>query len=104
MVTVQRTLIYRGERATLNFTMTAGSVTGRTIAFTVAAQKNAATKLITKAGTVTAAAAFNVALTATDTNLTPGNYYWDAWTTDSGQEELIAEGSFLLTANPRHPV
>lgn len=99
--------VFRGQRYTLNFTMTPTTdITGWTLAFNVAKSANHPTKLIDdKAMSITLAAAgtFSVALTPTETNVKPGSYYWDAWRTNSGYETCLAYGTFTVMADAKYP-
>lgn len=105
-VTTQDITVYRGEKATLSFTLTTGeNITGWTLLFTAARKKDMATKLFQVTGTVTdgAAGEFSVALTTTHTNQTPDEYAFDVWRTDTGYEQLLALGGFIVAANVRVP-
>ncbi len=94
--------VYRGEDASLAFTMSpVEDVTGWTLALHV------------KLGDVTSFSLtgavddgpngqFSFALADTDTeNLTPGTYTYDAWRTDAGSERVLAVGSFVIKDTSR---
>ena len=105
-MTEQTITVYRGEAPILNFTMSpVVDISGWTLAFTVARKKNYATKVLTKTPTILTGASgtFRQSLTATETDLTPDDYWFDVWRIDVGVEEMIAAGPFILTANVRKP-
>jgi hypothetical protein len=105
--------IFRGEDISLAFTTyttdtgtTAENISNWTLAFSVAESRNSTSKLITAAGSITAAASgtFSVTLAATDTdNIAPGSYFWDVWRTDAGSERLLGKGTFTIEGTARIP-
>lgn len=105
--------IGRGEAVTIPFsayTTDTGStsldLTGRTVTFTVAQQRDSATKVIAETtATVTNAAGglFEVALTASATNVSPGMYFWDVWITSTGYERQLGYGTFIVRSAARLP-
>ena len=105
MAVTQTIEVYRGEQATLNFTMTpVENILGWTIHFTVAKKANVSTKLIGPLLVpALASGIFRVQLTEELLNLNPGSYFYDAWRTDEGQEQVLALGTFLVIGNARVP-
>lgn len=86
------TPIYRGEAATLNFTMTpVENIDGWAISFAVAG-------VIAKPATVIdgPAGRFSASLTAQETMVRPGVYRYSAWRTDTGR--VLAAGKFVVFA------
>lgn len=106
MATESTITVFRGERATLNFTMSpVVNITGWTLAFTVAARANSSTKLIAATPSIVSGTdgTFRVSLTTTNLNIAPGHYYFDVWRTDSGYEEVLAYGPFVIAADAKMP-
>lgn len=105
MATTQSITVYRGERATLDFTMSpVEDIAGWHIHFTVAKKENSTTKLIGPVeATILVSGQFRVSLDEEDLDLTPGSYAYDVWRTDEGFEEVLALGSFVVTGNARVP-
>jgi hypothetical protein len=107
MAVTETISVYRGEQVTLTFQMTpVENVTGWTIHFTVAKKANAASKLIGPLLATTSGLAsgqFRVQLTEEVLDKTPGTYFFDAWRTDEGQEQVLALGPFIIGGNARVP-
>lgn len=114
MASDDRVSIYRAEAALLNFTVRTEDredaplevITGWALTFTVAADYDAATKLLTKAGTIVDGpnGKASVALTATEMNIAIGSYRYDLWRTDTGQQRPLAVGVFRVLGSARVPV
>lgn len=105
MAVTQTIQVYRGEQATLDFAMTPNeSITGWTIHFTVAKKQNASAKML---GPLVASnpspGVFRVVLTEEQLDINPGTYFFDAWRTDEGQEQVLALGPFVVLGNARVP-
>lgn len=104
----QTVSIYRGEAVSLSWTLApVTDITGWTFLLTVSKQANSSTgKVLQATPTVTTAAAgvFGVSLSSIVTAaLAPGQYFWDVWRNDAGQERMLACGVFVVTANARFP-
>ena len=107
MATTDSILVYRGEQATLNFTMSpVENITSWAIVFTLSRKVNTATKVLTQAATILngAAGTFRVTLTEEQLDLTPGTYQYDVWRNDEGQEQVLAIGTFTVAPAVRTPV
>jgi hypothetical protein len=105
-ITAQRIVVYRGETATLNFALSTGEdITGWTLVFTVARNRDMVAKLFQLSASVVdgEAGTFTVALTPTHTNLLPDDYAWDVWRTNTGYEQVLAIGAFVVSGNVRIP-
>lgn len=90
----------RGSSIRLNFyNKPPGALPGSTIKFTVSRAPNSSTKIIaTKAcATPDEDGEYHCDLTATETNVTPGEYFWDTRLVDSGAETLLGSGIFTIT-------
>jgi hypothetical protein len=94
-----------GEAVVLTVTMDtppAGGISGWALAFYLKQKYPDLAALVTKTGgsgiTVTDAVngVFTVTLATADTDQTPGNYVYDVWRTDSGQETALAHGRFSI--------
>jgi hypothetical protein len=94
-----------GEAVVLTVTMDtppAGGISGWALAFYLKKAYTDAVALVTKTSgsgiTVTDAVngVFTVTLATADTDQTPGNYVYDVWRTDSGQETALAHGRFSI--------
>ena len=107
MATQNKITIYRAEDIVLNFTMTPTTdITGWTLVFNVSESKNSATKLITnKACSIVSAVAgtFTASLLTSDTNIAPGEYWWDVYRTNSGSVRCVAYGPFNVQAVAKFP-
>jgi hypothetical protein len=106
MAVTETITIYRGEKVSLNLTMTpVESIAGWTIVFTVARKANSPTKLITQPASVVdgTAGTFTLALTEEQTDLAPGTYLFDVWRTDGGFEQVLAIGPFVVAPVARVP-
>jgi hypothetical protein len=106
MATEETITVYRGEQATLNFTMSpVVDITGWTIVFTVAAARDSATKKVTATATIVngPAGTFRVALTEEHLDLAPLRYFFDVWRTDEGLEQVLALGPFVVVGVARVP-
>jgi hypothetical protein len=91
--------VYRAEYPVIRFTLTTGEdISAWTLQFTVAAALNSPTKVLEKACVVTSGplGTFTCTLTDVETDIAPGNYYFDVWRTDAGFEELLGEGRFTI--------
>jgi hypothetical protein len=106
-MTEQTIEIGRGDAGTLNFSYSpVVDITGYTITFSVAKVRGGTEKLFPQvAASVISgpAGTFRVLLTTQHTNQPHGTYYWDASRTDSGQEQVIARGPFVIVAGARLP-
>lgn len=107
---VQDITMYKGAEMQFNFTLQAplppGGIGGWTILFTVAKKANSASKLISRAATVTdpTLCIFQVALDADDTDeLKPATYFYDVWRTDADEEQVMSIGNFVLLPVARLP-
>ena len=90
--------VYRGESRALLFAMTPpSSIAGWTILLTV---KRGGTVYISEPAIIMDAGAgtFRFDLTAVDTaGLPVGNYQYDVWRMDAGQERVMAVGLFAVS-------
>jgi hypothetical protein len=106
-VAVTQTLtVYRGEQAAINFTMApVEDITGWSLKFTVAKKANSATKLISVTPVILSgpAGTFRVTLTEENLDLNPATYFFDVWRVDEGFEQVLAIGSFVVSATARVP-
>ena len=108
-MTEQTITIYRGEAPVLNFTMApvpVGGIAGWTLLFTVAKQRNSTTKLITVTPVLISGplGTFRATLTPAMVDITPDTYFFDVWRMDSGYEEVIASGPFVISGDARLPL
>ena len=107
MAAKQEISIYRGEDIDLNFTMSpVADITGWTIVFTLAERLGNPTKILNGiSGTVTSGpdGTFTVSLTSAQTTITPGDYWYDVWRTDSGNKRVLAVGKFYVEDEVRIP-
>lgn len=89
--------MYRGEDATITFTMSpVEDITGWAVEFNV---RDSTGVIIQVSGSIddgpNGVFSFNLADTLTD-SLTPGRYKYDAWRIDAGAEFVLARGDFKL--------
>lgn len=90
----------RGSRVTLRFRRVPPSaLPGSTIHFTVARARNSTTKIIDTANCSApdSQGVFSHVIPASDTDVEPGRYFWDARIVDAGQETLIESGICMIT-------
>jgi hypothetical protein len=94
-----------GEAVVITVTMDtppAGGISGWTLAFYLKKAYADLAALVTKtSGTGIAvvdatAGVFTVTLATADTDQAPGNYVYDVWRTDSGQETALVHGRFSI--------
>lgn len=100
MATKTNIAIPRGSSVRLNFSNApAGALPGSTVKFTVSRKANSSTKIIStkSCSTPDGNGAFYLDLTASDTNVDPGEYFWDTRVTTSGVETLLGYGLFTVT-------
>ena len=82
------------QAVTLEFDLAgATTITGWTLEFVVSEHRGGA-RLVEAEGEVLTATTFRVVLSTADMDLEPGDYFWDCWRLDAGQEAPIAFGSF----------
>lgn len=89
----------RGSSIRIYFSNTpAGALPGNTIKFTVARKANSSTKIIpTKScSTPDSDGKYHCDLSASDTNVEPGEYFWDTRSVTSGAETLLGYGIFTV--------
>ena len=106
MALTKNLAVPRGSKVTLNFSNTpAGALPGNTIKFTVARAPNSATKIIpAKACSApNSDGKYNCSLSSSDTDVTPGKYFWDTRIVDAGNETLLASGLFVVTGIAQLP-
>lgn len=108
MATTSSISISRGEKTTLNFTVTDSPVpdiSGWTIKFTVAKAANSPSKLLSIDGQVTVGpeGKFSVTIPGSQANIKPGVYYFDVWRMDADHEKILALGPFTVTGVARLP-
>lgn len=95
---------YRGEDIILQFTMDpVQDITGWTLLFTLKADAQDPTALVSKAGSIVSApnGVFSVSLSSSDTNLTPAQYVYDVWRTDAGSKAVLSKGTFTIEQGVR---
>jgi len=106
MPVVQSITIYRGEDITIPFTMSPKKdVTGWVISFTVANGYGNPTKLfqVTAVNTDAPNGKFSVILDKTQTNIKPGNYVYDLFRVDPGNNRILSVGEFTILPDARNP-
>ena len=89
----------RGSSVRLTFSnKPAGELPGSTTKFTVARAANSSTKIIPSksCSTPTSDGVYHVDLSASDTNVAPGEYFWDTRVVTSGAETLLGYGVFTV--------
>lgn len=101
-------VIYRGEIATIRFTLTTGeNITGWSLMFTAAKALNMKTKVFGPVACVIdngLAGQFHTTLSAAVTSaIKPFVGYYDVWRTNAGFEEVLGLGSFEISADARVP-
>ena len=106
MATITDLEIYRGEAVDLDFTISpVEDISGWTIMFTLARQKNSTFKTIERLCTITSgpAGTFRASLLRTDTDIAPGKYYWDVWRTNGGSDKPLGLGDFVVLKDIYNP-
>jgi len=106
MPVVQSITVYRGEDIVLHFTMSPRKdITGWVISFTVANGYNNPTKLfqVTAIATNAPAGRFDVIITKEQLNIDPGNYVYDLFRTDPGNNRILSVGEFKIEKDVRNP-
>jgi hypothetical protein len=106
MPVVQSISIYRGEDVTFPFTMSPPKdITGWVISFTVSKSVNSPVKLMQVTATITSGpnGTFNVILTSAQTDIEPGNYYYDVFRVTPGNNRILSVGEFNLKGDAREP-
>lgn len=82
----------------------ARDVTNWSLLFTASRALGSTAKEIQQAAVITdTAGAFEVRLSAAQTDIRPGALYYDIWRVDSGAEELLGAGSMTLRDVVRTP-
>lgn len=92
--------IPRGSHVTLNFSnVPAGELPGDEVKFTVSRGPNSTVKIIGPKDCTTPneQGVYRCTLTASDTDKTPGKYFWDTRINTEGSETLLAYGVFVIT-------
>jgi hypothetical protein len=105
-MTEQTITIYRGEAPVLNFTLApVVDISGWTLKFTVAKKSNSVTKMCSATPTILSgpAGTFRATLTAAQTDIAPGAYFFDVWRLDAGFEEVLASGEVVVVGVARIP-
>ncbi len=98
MLRAQRLTVPRGQAITIPLDIQVGSPS--TLVFTLATERNCATKLWT--GTpVSASPAYEMTVPADETNRAPCVYWWDVWDTENSL--LLALGSLEIQGVVRLP-
>lgn len=99
--------VFRKNRVRLDFTMDPVlDVTGWTLVFNVSTARDRAQKLIDdKAMSVTSGpdGTFSVTLTAAETDLAAGQYFWDVTRVDMAEETTLALGVFRVIGVAKAP-
>ena len=107
-MTGQDVTIYRGQVATLTFTMTpVVDISGWDIRYTAARALGSSGKAIPmKQATVISGplGMFRVTLTAAETDIRPAEYQHDAWRVDTGLETPLAFGTLTVQDIVRLPL
>ena len=106
MPVVQSILVYRGEDINLHFSMSPKKdITGYTISFTVANGYNNPIKLfqVTAIPTNAPMGRFDVIITKAQLNIDPGNYVYDLFRTDPGNNRILSVGEFVIAKDARNP-
>lgn len=93
--------VYRGEDAVLEFTMDpAADITGWTLLFTARQAGDSFTK--TPSITDDNNGVMEVALSRDDTvDMKPGNYHYDLWRIDDGNQYPLASGALTIQRTAR---
>ena len=104
---IQTAEIDRGQPLQMDFTMVpATDITGWTMQFTLAANKNTVTKLWQTTALVVVNASigtFNIVVPTTQTDREPGTYWFDVWRTNASNERLLAIGYLTIVPVVRLP-
>lgn len=106
MALTKNLAVPRGSKVTLNFSNTpAGTLPGTMIKFTVSRAPNSATKIIPKkaCSAPDSDGKYNCSLSSSDTNVTPGKYFWDTRIDEAGNETLLGSGLFVITGIAQLP-
>lgn len=99
-------VIPRGSKVTLRFFNTpAGALPSSTIKFTVSRNPDSATKLIAPkaCSAPNLSGEYTCELSASETNLAKGKYFWDTRVDEAGNETLLGSGLFVITGIAQLP-
>lgn len=106
MPVVQSINVYRGEDIVLHFSMSPKKdITGWVISFTVSNGYNNPVKLfqITAINTNGPQGKFDVNITSSQLNIEPGNYVYDLFRVDPGNNRILSVGEFIISKDVRNP-